>query len=432
MALIDPMVERIEASFKELVHDVNATSAAARAGWVFYLILLGYFFLALSGISHRDLLLDAPVTLPVIQAEVSLRGFFIFAPLLPLLVHFGILTQHVQLARQCQELHRRAAIFEGAGPFRAHRARLHLSSYFFTQLIAGPQRGGLLAFLMALLAWLTFAVAPILLLLAFQTGFLPYHDLEATWLHRAYLVVDVMLVAIFAVFMRYPSLGFVRGFGRTLVDRPFSFLAGLILLVGAMFFSLSVATIPDEHMDRVMTTLMPEPVPGEEGGPAEPRLGFLPTVFLFERGADAMSGRPLGFFSRNLIVTDADLARESSAGPGATGGRINLRRRDLRYAVLDRSNLSRADLTGAVLSRASLRETDLTGARADQAVLRGADMRGARLVAQLGADLRGANLSGVNLQGVDLESALLEGADLSGAQMDTAAAARAGQQGARF
>ncbi|WP_088348826.1 MULTISPECIES: pentapeptide repeat-containing protein [Rhodomicrobium] len=450
MTLIDPTVERIEAGFRELLQEVNATSASTRAGWLFFLGLQAYFFVTLAGIGHRDLLLDKPLTLPILEAQVNLTGFFLFAPLIPLMVHLGVLIQHVQLARQCRELHRRIAIFEGASLFRAHRHRMHLNSYFFTQLIAGGPRGGLFAFFMALIAWQTLGLLPVILLLDFQTSFLPVHNLDVTWPQRAYVVLDVVLLAIFAVYMRYPTASFVSGFGRTIVERPFSFLLAGILMVGAMFFSLSVATIPDEQMDRVMTVLMPAPVPFDDAGAvvgaaAEPRQAFLPTAYLFERGIDPLSGRPLGFFARNLILTDADLV---PGGPetGAGEAGANLRRRDLRYATLDRSDMRNADLTGALLTWASLRETNLAGARAEKAVFRGADLWRAKFavpagaissgpvggIDMRGADLRGANLSEANLQGADLTGALFEGADLRAAQMDPEDAAEATRQGAKF
>lgn len=442
MSFSDPTIDRIEASFKELVQDINLTSGATRTGWIFFLALQAYVVLALAGVNHRDLLLDSPVTLPLLQVQIPLKSFFLFTPAIFVLIHLGILIQHVMLARQCLELHRRVATFEGTGLFRAHRVRMHLHSYAFTQLIAGPQRGGLLSFFLSLLTWLSLGILPVLLLLGFQTAYLPNHDLEATWAHRVYLVLDIILLAIFAVFMRYPTLGFVGGFGRTIVDRPFSFLISFIFGVAAMFFSLSVATIPDEQMDRVMTALMPANLPGENAGGGQPRQAFLPTAVVFEGFVDPLSGRPAGFFSRNLVVTDADLIGDAALDSAKAS--INLRRRDLRYATLDRSDMRQADLTGALLNRASLREVNLAGARAEKAVFRGADLWRAQFIPASGgeppvsginlrgADLRNANLVEANLQGAELQGALLEAADLRGAQMDVEDVAEATRQGAKF
>lgn len=437
-----PATDRIEASFRELTHDVNLTSGSTRNGWVFFLALQAYFFVALAGITHQHLLLNTPVSLPLMQVEIGLKGFFVFGPVILVLIHVGILLQHVMLARQTRELHERITQFEGTGLFRSHRTRVHLHPYFFTQLIAGPKRSRFFAFFLGVLTWLSLGILPLLLLLNFQITFLPYHDLEITWAHRAYIVFDILMLTIFGVFMRHPSAGFVTGFGRTISERPLSFLLSFILSVGALFFSLSVATIPDEKMDRAMTSVMPAPVVPLSTDTRPPRQAFLLTALLFEGGVDVLSGNPAGLFGRNLVVTDEALVRDRALAPEETS--INLRRRDLRYGTFDRSDLHQADLTGADLTQASLREVNLIEAKANRAIFRGADLWRAQFIPFAsvgrpvnpmrlkGADLRGANLTQANLMGADMENAVFEGADLRGAQMDAEDAAEALRQGAKF
>lgn len=437
-----PAIDRIEASFKELTQDVNLTSASTRNGWVLFLALQAYFFVALAGITHQDLLLNTPVALPLLQVEISLKGFFVFGPVILVLIHVGILLQHVMLARQARDLHERVTQFEGTGLFRNHRTRTHLHPYFFTQLIAGPQRSPFFAFFLAMMTWLSFGILPVLMLLNFQTAFLPYHDLDITWAQRTYLVLDILMLTIFAAFMRYPSAPFVTGFGRTIRERPRSFLLGFIPGVGALFFSLSVATVPDEKMDRAMTWLMPAPAVSLSADTRPPRQTFWLTALLFEGGVDVLSGSPAGLFGRNLVVTDTALVKDRGLPPEETS--INLRRRDLRYGTFDRSDLHQADLTGADLTQASLREVNLIEAKANKAVFRGADLWRARFIPSTspgrpvnpmrlrGADLRAANLAQANLMGAELDGALFEAADLRGAQMDTEDAAEALRQGAKF
>jgi hypothetical protein len=438
----NPAIDRIEASFKELTEDVNLTSAATRNSWVFFLALQAYFFVALSGVSHQDLLLNTPLALPLLQVEIGLKGFFIFGPVILVLIHIGILLQHVMLARQARELHERLTQFEGTGLYRSHRTRVHLHAYFFTQLIAGARRSPFFAFFLTLLTWLSLGILPLLLLLDFQITFLPYHDLNITWAHRAYLIVDMLMLTVFAAFMRYPSAGFVMGFGRTIIERPVSFMLSMMLGVAAMFFSLSIATIPEERMDRTMTSLLPAPVAPSSPESRSARQAFVLTAWLFEGGVDLMSGSPAGWFGRNLVVTDAALVKNRALTPEETS--ISLRRRDLRYATFDRSDLHQADLTGADLTQASLREVNLIEAKASKAIFRGADLWRAQFIPSAsgnrpvtpallrGADLRGSNLAQANLMGADMESALFEGADLSGAQMDPEDAAEALRQGGKF
>jgi hypothetical protein len=181
MTISDGTIDRIEAALKELAVEVNRTSASTRNGWVFFLALQAYFFVALAGITHRDLLLDTPISLPLLQVPIGLKEFFLFGPIILVLVHMGILLQHVMLARQARELHSRLSSFEGKSFFRTHRIRIHLHSYFFTQLIAGGQRSAFFAFFLSLMTWLSLGILPVVLLLDFQTTFLPYHDLQVTW-----------------------------------------------------------------------------------------------------------------------------------------------------------------------------------------------------------------------------------------------------------
>ena len=404
--------------------------------------LQAYFLIALAGLTHRELLLGTPIPLPLLQVQIGLKSFFVFAPVLFVLVHVGILLQHVMLARQVRDLHTRVANFEGQSLLRTHRIRNHLHSYSFTQLIAGGQRSSFFAFFLSLLNWITLGVLPIIVLLDFQTTFLPYHDLQVSWAHRAYLAADILLLVIFTVFMRHPTVGFVRGFGRTMIERPVGFLFSFVLCVAAVLFSFCVATIPDERMDRIMTALLPVAIANYRQENVSPRQAFLPTALLFDGGVDTLSGRPVSFFGRNLVVTDADLVKDSAFDDGETS--VNLRLRDLRFGIFDRSDLHQADLTGANLTRASLREVNLVAAKAERSVFQGADLLHAQFVPPASkdspvvgidlrdADLRGANLVQTNLQGATLDGTLLEGANLRGARMDTEDVTEAKRQGAKF
>jgi hypothetical protein len=333
------MVDRAEAVLAELARDVNTASAAARNAWIFFMALIAYFFIALAGITHRELLLATPIKLPILEVEIGLRAFFLFGPLLLLFIHFGILQQHAMLARKVLDLHERLRRYEGASNYRAHRIRIQLHSYFYAQLIAGPFRSKMFAGFLSLMTWGSLVILPILLLLDFQIGFLPVHDLTITWAHRVYLVVDLVIIAIFGIYMRYPGASFVRGFGMNIIHRPWSFAFSALLFAGSMLFAFTIATVPDETMDRVMamisTTRTPIPV-GESAG-RKARAAFWPTAVLFDGAVDLVSGRPTSLFARNLVVTDTDLVRDSEVSPGEVS--INLRRRDLRYGTFDRSDL---------------------------------------------------------------------------------------------
>jgi hypothetical protein len=438
------VVDRIEDTFKEMARDVNISSGAARNAWMFFMALLAYFVIALAGVTHKDLLLNTPVKLPLLDVEIALRSFFLFGPMILVLIHFGLMLQHAMLARKIHELHDRVRRFEGPGGFRTHRVRVQLHSYHYTQLIAGPYRSRSFAIFLSLMTWLTLVILPVLLLLHFQVTFLPYHDLTVTWAHRLFLLADLGLIAIMGIFMRYPGQSFVTGFGANMAQRPGGFIGAGFFCMGVVVFAHCVATVPDETMDRMMTAIpgARTPVPLGETDSRQQRLAFWPTAVLFEGEVDHLSGRPTSFFGRNLVVTDTDLVRDGQVSLGETS--ISLRRRDLRYGTFDRSDLHQADLTGALLTKASLREANLIEIKAEKANLQGADLWRAQFMPQLSpgtvmnganlhdADLRRANLQQANLQGAEMTGALLEGTDLTGALLDPEDRIEAQKQGARF
>ncbi len=389
----------IDARNAALLADVNAASGPARNSWVVFIAVLAYFFITLAGITHTDLLLDTPVTLPILQVDIGLRAFFAFAPAVLLLMHFNLLLQHVSLSRKVREFDERVARQEGRGMYATHRFRVQLHSYFYVQAIAGPSRSPLFsAFLHAMTA-VTLWLLPLALLIYFQIVFLPYHDLDVTTAQRAYILIDFLIFAIFWIFLHHPAATFIGGLGRSIISYPVSFMTMMLVWVAAMFLSFAVATIPGEGVDRAMASIerFRTPVPyGTPSAEAE-RFAFLPTAWLFEGRVRAISGRNESWFSRNLVVTDTDIVR--AAGAPAEGVSLRLRERDFRFATFDRSNFSRADLTGADFTGASLRLTRLENAQLILASLRG-------------ADLTRAQLQSADLSGADLRQAVLEDADL--------------------
>lgn len=419
------IVNKIEAGFIEMASDVNYASGAARNAWIVFLALIAYFLITVAAISHQDLLLNNPLKLPVLDVSISLKAFLYFGPLGLLLLHFSLLLQHAMLARKLRELHDRVTRFEGVNLFRTHRVRVQLHSYFYTQLIAGPSRSKFFAFLLRLMTWLTLCVLPVLVLLAFQVTFLPLHDVNATWALRIYLIADIAIMTIFGVFMRFPERGFVAGFGARIAAAPLSFLAMLGTGIALVFFSLGVATIPDERMDVVMTSVWPRQVPQNEGDMRRARFAFAPTVVLFEGEVNYLTGRPSSLFGRNLVVTDTDLVRDAEVK--SAEATINLRRRDLRYGVFDRTDMHLADMTGVSGAGASFRETNLRGVKAEKADLQYADLWRAQVGFATGPanttanlrqiSLRNAFMQEADLSGVDFTDATLEGADLQKAQL---------------
>jgi uncharacterized protein YjbI with pentapeptide repeats len=455
-----------------LLEAVNRSSGTANTAWLIFVGLLAYLLITVAGVTHKDLLLNTAITLPVLQVNIELTRFFLFAPIVLVLLHLGVVGQLVLLARKALEFASSIRMLEISDQ-RTHPLRLELDNFFFVQAMAGPERSRVVSFFLHGMSWLTLVVLPLAMLLYIQIVFLPYHDVGITWVHRIAVLADIALLLCIGVFLTRSEVSFFRAFLRTSVHHPLGLLVTAALLVLVACFSMFVVTIPGEAVDRLAAASATERSAIERGG----RYVF---GYALPAAGGSDSDSVLGMFRRNIQVVDQDLVVDKDVSPGEAT--LNLRNRDLRFARLDRSDLHQADLTGANLDGASLVGTDLRGvvmqcasldellltddrraarcasaraasfykARMSEARMAGIDLRGARMEeARLdGADLSyglmigtdfasaqmdRANLSGgVQLQGANFLLASLQGADLSGAKLQMADMANAGLQGANL
>lgn len=415
-----------------LLEAVNSSSDTAHTGWLIFLGFMAYLIVAVAGVTHKDLLLASDLALPILQVKINLTQFFLFAPIILVLFHIGITTQLVMLARKALELDKAVRLLETTER-RSHPLRLELHNFFFVQAIAGPDRSRVMGTFLHGLTWLTLVILPVLLILYIQTSFLPFHDVFTTWAHRIALLADIIMQILIGVFLSRSETSFFSAFGRMSRDHPFSLLLTTCVLGLVVVFSLLVATVPDEPLDRLAQRL---PGAMRASASSPPAGGFTMGFVMPFLGATA-DGSLFGLFERNLNVNDADLVVDKDVtGDEAS---INLRGRDLRYARMERTDLHQADLTGADIEGASLAGADLrkailgcadlsrlrltesrTGAKCTSA--KRADLRRARLsdARMQGIDLRGARLDEAVLDGVDLKDSELAGASFYNAQMERA------------
>jgi uncharacterized protein YjbI with pentapeptide repeats len=389
-----------------LLAAVNSSSRSANRAWLAFLALLAYLLIAVAGVTHRELLLDADIALPLLGVKLGLTRFFLLVPLFVVIAHAGLILQLALLARRALEFDAALRLLESTDE-RAHPLRLELDNFFLVQAVAGPERSRVVSAFLDGVGWLTLAVFPLLLLLHVQIAFLPFHDPAATMAHRLAVLADIVLLLLLGLFLMRAETSYFGALWRTALHNPGSLAFAIAVLVTAAFVSAFAA------------------VPGN--GAREERAGLFTGI----------DGALFGVFPRNLIVTDANLVRDAVLAVGARS--ISLRGRDLRFARLDRSDLHQADLTGANLDGASLAGADLRnttfqcGERTDLGQKESRSVH--PCVSARGADFAGARLSGAKLGGVDLHAARfagarLEGADLANAQLGAADFSRAELAGA--
>ena len=408
-----------------LLEAVNDSSDEAHVGWGVFLALMVYLMVAVAGVTHRDLLLETPVELPILQVRIQLAQFFTFAPIVLVLLHMGLIAQLVLLSRKVLEFDHSIRLLE-ATEKRNHPLRLELHNFFFVQAVAGPDRSRVLGSFLHALSWLTIVILPVVLILFIQVSFLPYHSVGITWIHRIVLIVDIMMLISIGIFLSRAETSFFRALLRASSSNPVTVSLTTIVMAMVALFSFFSATVPDEFLDRLTHKVLRRNM---GAGATE---GFL-IPFLKSRE----DGTLFGIFRRNLVVSDTDLVVDKDVTPGEPS--LKLRGRDLRHAQLERSDLHQADFTSALLDHAKLAGADLRGVllqcpdlgatRLERAGSRslcpsaiGADFSKARLE---DAKLSGTNLSGAvfayaRLEGADLTDATLVGVDFSNAKLDRA------------
>jgi uncharacterized protein YjbI with pentapeptide repeats len=437
---------------------VNDSATRVSTIWISFLIFSLYLLITATTVTQRQLLLAEPVKLPVLNIDLPLWGFFFLAPILFVILHAYVLLQVVLLGRTAAA-YNTAVARVGLSPEENNSLRQRLANTLFAQIFAGSPREseGWLGWLLNAMAWITLAMAPILILLAFQFSFLAYHSHIVTWTHRLLILFE--LAALFLIWplafdaqkdFQWPKVG--AGLKRTaaLTWRLFgpreqrheeqlwlrqqaAPLAACLLFI---IVSLSIATFPGEpHVN--LFTLKPllsvqcdrwfqqkfERVDLRFDRLDLPQIDVVDNDGLAKIVKHSSELKQLpseGERTQDFRARDFDCSDLSSA---------DLRRVDLTDARLVGAKLSGVALDGASLDRAQLDHAylflaQLRRASLDHAQLQGADLSFARL--------QGADLTGARLQGADLGSAWLQGADLEGALLQGASLKFAHFQGASF
>ena len=232
--------------------------------WVSYLFVLFYLLVAAGGVTHRDLFFENPVRLPFLNVDLPLKGFFWLGPALFLIVHTYVLLHFVMLASKVGvfDVQLRAQIQD---PEVRTRLRRQLPSNIFVQFLAGPPevRGGIIGFLLWLIASISLVIGPVALLVFFQLQFLPYHDVWITWWQRIAVVVD--LAVLWTLWPRIglpkevpPETGETRR--RSLVEatRQIGTIAAMLLLsIVSIPLMFTIATFPGEWLEAELSSLPP-------------------------------------------------------------------------------------------------------------------------------------------------------------------------------
>ena len=424
-----------------LERSLNDSATRVSTIWVSFLIFSLYLLTAATTVTHRQLFLAEPLKLPVLNIDLPLWGFFFLAPILFVILHAYVLLQVLLLARTAAA-YNAAVQRAGLPPEENASLRQRLANTLFAQIFAGSprEREGWLGWLLKAMAWITLAIAPILILLVFQFMFLPYHSHLATWTHRLLIVAELAVAFLLwplvldarrdfewaSVWMQVKRATALplRVFGPKewrhdgwvwLRQQAFP-MASCVLFV---LVSLSLATFPGEPHVNLFTGQSLLSVQCERWVSGQfDRLDLSQVDFVDDEKLDRIE---IATAKKGQLPSQGERTRD-------------FRGRDLNCGTFDSVDLRHADFSGARMSDASFVGAQFQGAALRNAQLQGADLRFAQLQSAdlIHAHLQGANLSHAKLQGANLSEAELQGADLSGALLQGANFSRALLQGASF
>jgi uncharacterized protein YjbI with pentapeptide repeats len=388
---------------------VNDASARASIAWLTFLTFAVYLAITVGSVTHRMLFLGGSVNLPVLKVDLPLLGFFAVAPLLFLVLHFYLLIQLVILRQKVLSFEE---VLWRTTRVRSDRVliRQGLNAFPITQLMAGPGREtpNFVTGLLSIVAFITLLLAPLAVLLQVQFVFLPYHDASISWLHRAAIIIDLLIVWAlwFATRNRREVDATSRPTKRRLIYPAVMLFVAGVASGAVVFIVMVVATFPGEaiYNGKLQEYLSSKRVIGGE--------------------ADEIAGAPKSLLSNVIVLPGQTFVEDEKLRK--QGHSVSLRGRDLRGAVLMRSDLRQADFSGANLNGANLYRAKLQGASLSCIETSSAGRQPGRdVVIELGDPvplrwpfdgctwMQGANLQEAELQGTSLDGAKLQGANLA-------------------
>jgi uncharacterized protein YjbI with pentapeptide repeats len=431
---IDPFdVEALEKS-------LNDSATRVSTIWVSFLVFGLYLVVAAGNVTHRQLLLEDAIKLPVLNIDLPLVGFFFLAPTLFVILQAYVLIQVVLLARTAAAYNDAIEHTLSNKSYQA-RVRQRLANTLFAQIFAGSprERRGLFGAILRLIAFITLVLAPALVLLLFEIKFLPYHDRIVTSAHRVALAVNLATVFLLWPMATNPLADYSWQAFQRHRDRFFG-AGALALSVLLLLFSVFAVSFPGEGQADLTRE--------------SPNGGTLRIGLSAECGSKSFFAKllPSNFdrlYLPNVDVVDDEVLIKLERAATEKGQRLyegqrtrDFSGRNLSCSFLNGADLRRSDFTNADLHGASFGDAELRGTTFSNAELRDASMSFAKLqevsfdsaglknVSFFGAEMYGASLVYAELQGADLSYAKLWGANLSAAKLHGAQLVRTELQGA--
>lgn len=461
---IERMTTRAD-DYEAVANALNHAGGIVRALWISFVSVGTYLVIVVWSVTHKQLFLETPIKLPLIDVSIPLFGFFLVAPLFFLALHVYLL---LQLAAMANRVERHEELISSLPDLVLQsKLRRQLSTFVLIQFLLAQreERKALLPRMLAGVVWLTIVIGPLFFFLLTQWRFLPYQDQFVTWMHR--LVIAAGLVVLWVL---WPTI--VRANSQIIwptrrqlyLAGPPTAAVGILMLFVLTFPGEPIEQFPGVKQFHRWATWEADESGSESRGNKPPIAASIEGNTVrrrwLQRTPEARRWVTGTLRLVELDVVDDELlqkieARATALQPwqGERTFRLNgdrslhyadlisadLRRSDLRRAHFDGANLTYAALDGALLNESSFADAEMTridlrGASLAHVSFPGANLIGANLNSALvnGAAGQGANLMLARLQGARLEQAQLSGAHFGWADLRGAVLIEARIQGASF
>lgn len=404
---------------------LNDAAGKASVLWTTFISYQLYLAIALGSVTHRNLFLEDPIRLPLLNVELPLVGFFAVATAFSLIFHAYLLIQILALTDKVDDYEQ---LLKEQAPLASDRRyiRHRLDPFVILQFLAGPseQRRGLRALCLKFLAWITLVAIPVVILVQGLTTFLPYHNERIVWFQRLAIFADLLFTWFF---WHQVSAGARRLNSRL---KTLTRIGGFLARTALLLFVTCVATFPGELAYLYIPSVRFFPRVWPPAWSNQDDWASLHSI-LFGSGVGEVRGKSVTVFANRLILVDQSFVDAEQIDKKETSR--SLRGRDLTLAAFDRSDLRKADFTGAKLDGASFAQAKLQSAHfgcADTIEHTGCtSLENANFT---DASLERATFSGANMRKSVAENAKLQGAFLDRASLDDAWFRYAHFQGADF
>jgi hypothetical protein len=87
----------------ELQRALNDAAGKASVLWTTFITFELYLVIAFGSVKHRDLFLETPIKLPLLNVDLPLVGFFVVAPTVLVIFHFYVFLQLLALASKARD-----------------------------------------------------------------------------------------------------------------------------------------------------------------------------------------------------------------------------------------------------------------------------------------------------------------------------------------